>query len=90
MLLNVDHNDNHEQLFPVALCGCVPCKVVDENGPIQRGDLLTSSSIPGCAMKALPLTIGDEEFFRPGTIIGKALGSLVEGSGVIEIFVSGR
>jgi hypothetical protein len=90
VLLNVDHDRRHENLFPVALCGCVPCKVVDENGPIRRGDLLTSSSIPGYAMKARPLKIGDEELFRPGTIIGKALGSLAEGTGVIEIFVSGQ
>lgn len=52
---------------PVALAGRIPCKVSLENGPIERGDLLTSSSIPGHAMKA---TDRDKAF---GTIMGKAL-----------------
>ena len=36
---------------PVALAGRVPVKVSTENGPIKKGDALTSSSIPGVAMK---------------------------------------
>ncbi|MCZ7356852.1 MAG: hypothetical protein O8C66_14300 [Candidatus Methanoperedens sp.] len=76
-----------EKVFPVALCGRVPCKVVDENGPIKRGNLLTSSSIPGHAMKASPIKIKGEELFRPGTIIGKALDRHESGKGVIDIFV---
>jgi|GEM_PF-1263406 len=52
---------------PVALAGRVPCKVSLENGPIERGDLLTSSSTPGHAMKA---TDREKSF---GTILGKAL-----------------
>ncbi len=48
---------------PVALAGRVPVKVSDENGAIKAGDYLTSSSIPGIAMKAT----------RPGVTIGKAL-----------------
>src|SRR5215207_5892645 len=47
MVLNADRDIAEEKMFPVALCGRVPCKVVDENGPIARGDLLTSSSTPG-------------------------------------------
>ena len=66
---------------PVALLGCVPCKVTDEGGPIRRGDLLTASSLPGHAMRAAP---GGE---RPGTILGKALGSHLGGAGTIEVFV---
>lgn len=69
---------------PVALSGRVPCKVVDENGPIRRGDLLTTSSTPGHAMRAAPAADGTT---RPGAIIGKALGSLDAGAGTIEIFV---
>ena len=86
-LLNIPRETDGIHLFPVALCGRVPCKVVDENGPIKRGDLLTSSSTPGHAMKSSPVKIGKEEFFRPGTVIGKALGALESGSGEIEIFV---
>ncbi len=38
---------------PIALTGTVPVKVTTENGPIRRGDLLTTSdTIPGVAMKA--------------------------------------
>lgn len=49
--------------IPVALAGRAPVKVSDENGLIQVGDYLTSSSIPGVAMKAI----------RPGPVIGQAL-----------------
>lgn len=49
--------------IPVALAGRVPVKVSDENGPIEAGDYLTSSSIPGVAMKAT----------RPGLVLGQAL-----------------
>ena len=71
--------------FPVALSGCVPCKVTDEGGPIRRGDLLTAASRPGYAMRAAP--IGAEGVYRAGTIIGKALGPHGAGDGMIEIFV---
>lgn len=54
---------------PLALAGRVLCKVTTENGPIEPGDLLTSSSTPGHAMKAL-----DPEKSH-GAIIGKALES---------------
>ncbi len=52
---------------PVALAGRVLCKVSDEGGPISAGDLLTTSSLPGHAMKA-----SDPQKSR-GAIIGKAL-----------------
>jgi hypothetical protein len=74
------------QNYPVALCGRVPCKVTDEGGPIRRGDLLTSASRPGHAMRAR--TAGPEGVFRSGTIVGKALGSHAEGEGVVDIFVT--
>jgi hypothetical protein len=91
LLLNSTRDDIEEDtLFPVALCGRVPCKVVEENGPIKRGDLLTTSSTPGHAMKALSVTAGEQEIYRSGTIVGKALGSLESGTGVIEIFVTSR
>ena len=65
--------------IPVAITGIVPCKVSTENGPIQRGDLLTTSSIPGFAMKATDPKIG--------TILGKAMESLESGKGKIEVLV---
>ena len=52
---------------PVALNGRILCKVSNENGPITVGDLLTTSSTPGHAMKVLDK---DRAF---GGVIGKAL-----------------
>ena len=72
---------------PVALCGRVPCRVVDENGPIQRGDLLTSSSRPGYAMRAASVGVDGAQTHRAGTVIGKALGELSSGMGLIDVFV---
>ncbi len=54
--------------IPMALAGRAPVKVTSENGPIIQGDLLTSSSLPGVAMKAT----------QAGPIIGKALESYNE------------
>ncbi len=50
---------------PVAMMGRVPVKVTAEGGPIRIGDLITTSSTPGHAMKA-------GEPWRGG-IIGSAL-----------------
>lgn len=55
----------HPNVYPLALQGRVPVKVSTINGPIQAGDDLTSSSIPGVAMEAS----------GSGQIIGKALES---------------
>ena len=63
----------------VALAGRVPVKVSSENGPINAGDLLTSSSQPGIAMKA----------DKPGYVVGKALESFTgPGFGKISVFVN--
>ncbi|HLD31060.1 MAG TPA: hypothetical protein VJB41_02580 [Patescibacteria group bacterium] len=64
-------------LYPVALAGRVPVKVSNENGPIVRGDKLTSSSTPGVAMKA-----------DHAPYIGLALEPFNETSGTIIAFVS--
>jgi len=54
-------------------------KVNDENGTINPGDLLTSSSMPGVAMKAT----------KPGSVIGRALASWSgPGQGTIEVYVN--
>ena len=63
----------------VALAGRVPTRVSTENGVIERGDYLTTSSIPGVAMKAT----------RPGQMVGKALESYsADGIGKITVFVN--
>jgi len=42
---------------PVALVGVVPTRVSAENGPVHAGDLMTTSSTPGYAMKAKPVLV---------------------------------
>ena len=65
----------------LALVGRVPVKATTENGPIRPGDLLTSASKPGYAMRC-----GDVAQCE-GAIIGKALEALAEGEGVILMLV---
>jgi hypothetical protein len=67
---------------PMAMVGIVPTKVSAENGPIKRGDLLVTSSTSGYAMK------GTDRSLLTGAVIGKALGSLDSGTGVIEVVVT--
>jgi len=55
--------------------------------PIKTGDLLTTSTTRGHAMKAQSVDTGGIEIHRPGTIIGKALEPLETGTGLIEVFV---
>jgi len=65
--------------IPVTIMGIVPVKVSAENGPIQPGDLLVTSSTPGHAMRAIDP--------QPGTILGKALEPLSEGTGIILVLL---
>jgi hypothetical protein len=65
-------------------------KVDASLGPIQTGDLLTTSTTPGYAMKAAPVVVGGAEIYRTGTILGKALEPLDKGTGVIKVFVTLR
>jgi hypothetical protein len=55
-------------------------KVDASYGAIQPGDLLVSSDTPGYAMRATNPQVG--------TIIGKALGSLDSGTGVIPVLIT--
>jgi hypothetical protein len=81
-------NFDIEGKIPVGITGIAPVKVSAENGPIEPGDLLTSSSLQGHAMKASAVTIEDVSFYRPGTILGKALEPLDEGTGVISALIA--
>jgi len=71
-----------EDEIPMAIVGIVPTKVSAENGAIEPGDLLVSSATPGYAMK------GTEAAKLTGAIIGKAMGNLDAGKGVIEVLIS--
>src|SRR5438067_3941981 len=68
---------------PLAIVGIVPTKVSAENGPIRPGDLLTTAATPGHAMKA-------SRPYEPGTLLGKALEPLREGTGVIRVLITLR
>ena len=68
--------------IPMAMVGRVPTKASAENGPIKVGDLLVTSSTMGYAMK------GTDHGQMLGAVIGKALGSLDSGTGVIEVLVT--
>jgi hypothetical protein len=84
----------------LALTGRVPVRVTDENGPIVPGDLLTSSSTPGCAMKWSLLDVNSAKDFddlkrilaeneqRRNAVIGKALGSSESGEGTVMVLIS--
>ena len=62
----------------VALSGRVPVKVTTENGKIRAGDYITSSSIPGVAMKAI----------KSGPVIGQALSDFDgDGIGMVTLFI---
>jgi len=67
---------------PMAVVGIVPAKVSVENGAIHPGDLLVSSSKIGYAMK------GTDRSLLTGAVIGKAMGNLDSGTGVIEVLVT--
>jgi hypothetical protein len=70
-------DDGTTDMLPVGIVGIVPVKVSAENGAIHRGDLLTTSATPGHAMLASE--------YVPGAMLGKAMGELEEGTGVIEV-----
>lgn len=68
--------------LPIALTGRVWCRVDASSAPIETGDLLTTSSAAGHAMKAL------EPGRAFGAVIGKALAPLHSGQGLIPILVA--
>jgi hypothetical protein len=78
----LDKHQSQSSRLPVALLGKVFCKVDAQYAPIEVGDLLTSSSTPGYAMKA-----GDP-LRAFGAVIGKALRPLKAGQGLIPILIA--
>ncbi|WHZ26427.1 MAG: hypothetical protein OJF51_001222 [Nitrospira sp.] len=78
----LDKKDSDHPRKPVALLGKVFCKVDATQNSIEVGDLLTTSTIPGHAMKVIDSTKA------LGTIIGKALRPFREGQGMIPILIA--
>jgi hypothetical protein len=67
---------------PVALTGRVYCWADASYGRIEPGDMLTTSNTPGHAMK-----VADHQRAQ-GAVIGKAMSSLDEGTGLVLVLVS--
>jgi hypothetical protein len=84
-VLATPHNMDDPRIaaeVPLAIIGIVPCKVTTENGPIETGDLLVTSSMPGHAMK------GTVRKRMLGAVVGKALQPLQNGTGIIQVLVA--
>jgi hypothetical protein len=71
-----------DSVFPVAITGRVFCWADVSNGPIEPGDLLTTSGIPGHAMKVTDYSRAQ------GAVIGKAMTGLNEGEGLILVLIA--
>jgi hypothetical protein len=67
---------------PVALTGRVYCWADASNVPIEPGDMLTTSDVPGHAMKVTDYGKAH------GAVIGKAMTGLSEGRGLVLVLVS--
>jgi hypothetical protein len=78
----LNQQKTEQEHVPVALIGKVYCKVDASYGPIHLGDFLTTSVTLGHAMKAAD---AGASF---GSVIGKALGAINEGCGMIPILVT--
>jgi len=70
-----DGSKMNEHYLPLGVFGFFPAKVTVENGPVRRGDPITSSSKPGYGMKAI----------EPCKIIGYALED-ADKEGKIQVF----
>jgi hypothetical protein len=70
--------------LPVAVLGKVFCRIDADYAAIAPGDLLTTSNTSGHAMKA----VDHQKAF--GSVIGKALGSLEKGRGLVPMLVALR
>jgi hypothetical protein len=78
----LDKQESSRNRMPIALMGKVYCKVDASYGAIEVGDLLTTSSTPGHAMRT------DNPLKAFGAVIGKALRPLDEGQGLIPILIA--
>jgi len=66
----------------VSLTGRVYVQADTSNGPIKPGDLLTTSGLPGHAMKVT------DHARAAGAILGKAMTGLSDGNGMVLVLVT--
>ena len=80
--LTLQQNGVMDGNIQVAIAGRVYVKAEAISAPIVPGDLLTSSAIPGTAMKA------SDRSLAQGAVIGKAMTGLDAGQGLVLVLVS--
>jgi hypothetical protein len=79
--LILDHQPGDSRR-PLALTGKVWCLVDADHAPVETGDLLTTSPTPGHAMKA------SDPGRAFGAVLGKALGQMSSGQGLIQVLIA--
>jgi len=67
---------------PIAIAGRVYVKAEAFKNPIKPGDLLTTSDLPGYAMKAADRSLA------AGAVIGKAMTGLDSGTGLVLVLIN--
>ena len=67
---------------PIAIAGRVYVKAEAFSNPIKPGDLLTTSDLPGYAMKAADRSLA------AGAVIGKAMTGLDSGTGLVLVLIN--
>ena len=77
-----------EDKYQIAHSGRVMTRVTASNGPICRGDLLVTSSLPGTAMRSEPFECHGRTIHEPGTVLGRALEDWIKGEGEILALIS--
>jgi len=82
--ITLDKQPSRANRVPIGLLGKVYCKVDAQYGPIDVGDLLTTSPTAGHAMKA------DDPLKAFGSVLGKALRPLRSGQGLVPILITLR
>ncbi len=71
-----------KRLYPVVLSGRALCRIDAREKAVKPGDLIVTSSMPGCGMA------GDVDSpDKTGTVVAKALDSLAEGVQAISVFI---
>jgi hypothetical protein len=76
------HKGDAAGQVPISVLGKVSCQADATYAPIEVGDLLTTSSLAGYAMKA------DDPQKAFGSVIGKALSPLGEGTGLVDVLIT--
>ena len=78
----LDRRDDADGRVALAMLGKVFCKVDAAFGAVRVGDMLTTSQTPGHAMKA------SDPARSFGAVIGKALGEIEHGRGLVPVLVA--